>query len=375
MRIPRRPRAAGGRVVVVGAGGNIGSHLVPHLARSPGIARVILVDRETYEPSNLASQNIAARHVGRPKARVQARVLRAIRPDLETVALVAPVEDLPLGRLRADLILACLDSRRARQHLNQAALHLGVPWVDAGVSGGAGLARISLYAPGPGQPCMQCAWDARDEAILEEAYPCRPQSPAPATGASSALGAAAASLQFMACRTILSGGMQAGGFGRQVVLDTHHHRFVTSRLLRNAACRLEDHRPWRLEPAGGPPGRIRVADIMERGAGGNGAMASCTLKVEGASFVRRLACPACGTARLLLRLSAGPGVRMFRCRQCGRPMAGGGFDHVDRLEWGTLPARTRARTLKSLGIRGGDILTVGRPDTLRHYMVAQEAPE
>ena len=31
--------AAGGKsIVVVGAGGNIGSHLMPHLARLPGVA-------------------------------------------------------------------------------------------------------------------------------------------------------------------------------------------------------------------------------------------------------------------------------------------------------------------------------------------------
>ena len=63
----------GGRhVVVVGAGGNIGSHLAPHLVRLPGVGRVTLVDRDRYERGNLPFQDMEAGDVGRPKAEVQA---------------------------------------------------------------------------------------------------------------------------------------------------------------------------------------------------------------------------------------------------------------------------------------------------------------
>ena len=70
------------RVVVAGAGGNTGSHLLPHLARMPEIARITLVDPEFYEPANLAVQNIDRMDVDRPKVAVQAEKLRRIRPRI-----------------------------------------------------------------------------------------------------------------------------------------------------------------------------------------------------------------------------------------------------------------------------------------------------
>ena len=87
-------------LVVVGAGGNIGSHLVPHLGRMARVGRVVLIDRDAYEPANLTSQDITPRDIGRPKALVQARRLRAINPALEVAAVVGAVEDQPLGLLR-----------------------------------------------------------------------------------------------------------------------------------------------------------------------------------------------------------------------------------------------------------------------------------
>jgi len=58
------------------------------------------------------------------------------------------VENVPLGQLRSDLILAGLDSRRARMEVNRAALRLGLPWFDAGVLGEDLLVRITRYRPG-----------------------------------------------------------------------------------------------------------------------------------------------------------------------------------------------------------------------------------
>ena len=52
---PRSPGAAlptpgrGSSVTVVGAGGNIGSHLVPHLVRGEPISRVVLIDPDLYD--------------------------------------------------------------------------------------------------------------------------------------------------------------------------------------------------------------------------------------------------------------------------------------------------------------------------------------
>jgi molybdopterin/thiamine biosynthesis adenylyltransferase len=96
---------------VVAGCGNIGSHLVPHLARAPGVERVVLVDPDVYESKNLASQDIRAADSRRRKVEVQAQRLRQIRPELEVIAVADRLETLPLGHFRHAVLLGALDSR------------------------------------------------------------------------------------------------------------------------------------------------------------------------------------------------------------------------------------------------------------------------
>src|SRR6185436_3680323 len=111
-------------VVLVGAGA-IGSHLLPHLARSPQVSRITVIDRDRYDAGNTRGQLIDARDIGRPKALAQATRLRRINPELQVIPIRSSVERLPLGALRASVILAALDSRKARMIVNQMAWRLG----------------------------------------------------------------------------------------------------------------------------------------------------------------------------------------------------------------------------------------------------------
>jgi molybdopterin/thiamine biosynthesis adenylyltransferase len=133
------------RAIVIGAG-TIGSHLLPHLARMAGISELTVVDRDASEPSNLLTQNIGTSDVGKSKAMAQVRRLKQINRSIAAMALHRSVEDLALGWLRGDVILACLDSRRARLVVNQAAWRLGVPWIDAGIDSTAARPHSSLHA-------------------------------------------------------------------------------------------------------------------------------------------------------------------------------------------------------------------------------------
>ena len=180
-------------VIIVGAGA-IGSHLASLVARMPGVTHVTVIDRDKYEGSNLGAQHIFTADVGKSKAQVQARRLRQINPALATRAFERPVEDLPLGWLRGDVILACLDSRRARMAVNQAAWRLGVPWINAGIDATGLLARVQVFAPEDEAPCLECAWDARDYELVEQIYACQAATAPARTGASSSLGALAVSL-------------------------------------------------------------------------------------------------------------------------------------------------------------------------------------
>ena len=159
-------------VIVIGLG-NTGSHAVPHLARLALICEIIIIDFDIYDDSNLLAQDIDASAVGRAKVDVQAERLRRIRPDLRVVKIPRHVEDVPLGQLRADLILCCVDSNRARQCVNQISWRLGTPWVDTAVNAEECLARVNVYNPGSERsPCLECAWGPDDYSRREQSYPC-----------------------------------------------------------------------------------------------------------------------------------------------------------------------------------------------------------
>src|ERR1044072_1191290 len=130
-------------VSVVGAG-TIGSHVMPHVARMDGGEKIAIVVRDRYDQSNLRAQGIVRADVGKSKAQAQARRLRQIDATLDVCAIHKPVEELPLGWLRGDVLLVCVDSRRARMVVNQAAWRIGVPWINAGIDASGCLARVQV---------------------------------------------------------------------------------------------------------------------------------------------------------------------------------------------------------------------------------------
>jgi len=166
-----RPES-GARIVLAGCG-NIGSHVVPHLARIPEVAQVVLVDPDVYENHNVRGQDIRARDVGRAKVDVQAERLRDIRPGLSVVAVADRLERLPFADFRNAVLVGALDSRAARQALNQAAWRAGSAWIDMAVDGAGLLCRVSVYRPTVGSPCIECGWSADDYGSLRRILPCR----------------------------------------------------------------------------------------------------------------------------------------------------------------------------------------------------------
>lgn len=332
-------------IVVAGAGGNTGSHLLPHLARMPHIARLTLVDPDTCEPANLAVQNIDAADLGQAKVVAQTARLARIRPSLAIVPLQARVEDLPRGLLRCDLFVSCLDSRSARQRLSEIAWRLGVPWIDCGVLGSQNFARLTTWMPAPDSPCLECSWDPADYALLDQEYLCSSRrGTAFPTAASSALGALAGSLvalelaRFLRAETLPP--------ARQVILDAEHHVIQTTHERRNRACRF-DHALWRIDPWLAPPSTTTVAQALrELGA----------LRLEGHRFVSEVVCPGCGVRENYgLRLNR----PLARCAACNRRMASSGFCAHDFLD-STLAEPFLNLTLDQIGIHTGDIVSCDR---------------
>ncbi len=355
----------GKHVIVVGAGGNIGSHLVPHLARLTEVTCVTLIDRDSYEQTNLRSQSITARDLGKAKATVQARHLRRIRPTLHVNTIVDAVEDVPLGQLRADVIVACVDSRSARQYVNQVAWHLGVPWIDAGVQGEGLLARVNVYAPGSNNSCIECSWDQHDYDLLEQTYPCQGQEQEPApTNAASSLGALAAALQAIECQKLLTDQWAHAAISRQVLIDACYHRHYVTTFQRNNQC-LFDHETWTIEQLPHQPEELTLQQVFAFAKKVDGDETSLTLRIEGQNFVRELTCSGCGQTKPIWRFTS----RLRRVCRCGQALLAAGFDLHEWLDVRELPPSLAKRSLRRFGVRVGDVITLRDEDNTSHYQI------
>ena len=329
-------------VVAVGAG-NIGSHLLPHLARTPDIQRLFIIDPDRYTSSNCLSQNIDASDVGKPKAMVQATKLRRINPDLPVEPMVARLEDVPLELFARSTIVICVDNRATRQWANEITWHLDARLIDCGVLGSQNLARVTIYVPSPAAACMECNWSPDHYAQLEQEYPCSPGvAPARPSGASSALGALAASLAAFAVGEVSGQGSPATGY--EAVVDAQHHKLLTTINRRNPLCRF-DHRKWVIDRWGCDPRSTTVESAIE----------TCgAFSVTGHRFVTRLVCPSCG--------AGDPGFKLNRpAKTCARCRVRMGADHFDMFDTigPELPREYRALSLAAVGLRRGDVLTSG----------------
>ena len=347
-------------LVVAGAGGNTGSHLLPHLARMPEVARLTLVDPEFYEPANLGVQCIDSIDVDRPKVTAQAEKLRRIRPGLgnsglQVIALQERIEDVPRGLLKCDLIVSCLDSKAARQHVNEIAWRLNVPWIDCGVLGSQGLVRVNAFIPSQDAPCLECAWSHDEYSVLEQEYLCGAGSGAAyPTMASSALGALAASLMAIEISKLLGREPTQSLAGRQVILDANHHTIQVTAGRRNPYCRF-DHRSWVIEPWNCNPEATTVAAAISTLG---------SLKVEGHRFACELTCPGCSHSENSLRLNR----PLARCPECGRRMVSTGFGSLERID-SILVGGNAGLTLAQVGLRAGDIVSGDN----RHHRVLEAA--
>jgi hypothetical protein len=320
---------------------------------------VTLVDPGVYdEERNLWQQAIVRADLGRSKVAVQAKRLRAVDTTIAVTALADPVEHVPLGALRADVLVACVDSRALRCRIGALAYRLGVPMIDTGVNGAALLARINVYRPGADQPCYECALDRRDYDTLEQVHPCTGRTITTPTDAPAALGALAAALAALECRKILDDAWDAVAVGRQVTADVGAHRTLVTRFARNPRCRF-DHATWAIDRLAAGAAITSLADVLDAGRHGLGDAGELGLAVPEQPFVTGLACIDCGAHQALApHLLGRLGTVARTCTACGGARRATGFDIVERLRRSDVTAEVAAAPLASLGLRAGDVLDV-----------------
>ena len=107
-------KVEGTKVYLVGLG-NLGTALGCGLARL-GVKKFIIVDPDTVEEANVATQGYDTQYLGWDKVEAMRSMLRRIEPDAKVVTHLKKIEDcvlLPLGP--RNITVAALDSLEARK--------------------------------------------------------------------------------------------------------------------------------------------------------------------------------------------------------------------------------------------------------------------
>src|ERR1700757_10579 len=149
--------------VLVGCGA-LGTVTANLLVRA-GLGRLVIIDRDFVETSNLQRQTLFAEADAReaiPKAIAAERRLRAINSSVRVEGIVADLTpDNALDLLSGfPLILDGTDNFETRLLLNDAAVSLGVPWIYAAVVGSYGVTMTIR----PGETaCLACLLEGGEQ--------------------------------------------------------------------------------------------------------------------------------------------------------------------------------------------------------------------
>jgi molybdopterin/thiamine biosynthesis adenylyltransferase len=149
-------KLAAAKVVVFGAGG-LGSPACTYLAMA-GVGRIVVVDRDAAELSNLNRQFLHTEkdaRIGKEKAISAMEKLNSLNPSINVIGKVADIgkDDLSEATKNADVLLDCLDNYAARMVVNDLCLKSRVPLVHAGIEGMSG--HLTAIIPGR-TPCLGC---------------------------------------------------------------------------------------------------------------------------------------------------------------------------------------------------------------------------
>lgn len=111
-----------------------------------GIGKLILVDLDTIETSNLSRQMLfRPGDEDRPKAEVAAERLREMNPFLKVDYYFEKLQKLPMSVYEeTDIVIAALDNFNARLDLNKICLRMKKPMVEGGTVGFEGHVQIII---------------------------------------------------------------------------------------------------------------------------------------------------------------------------------------------------------------------------------------
>jgi adenylyltransferase/sulfurtransferase len=227
--------------VLVGCGA-LGTALANLLARA-GVGKLRIVDRDFVEPSNLQRQTLFEESDARealPKSVAAERRLRAINSGVAVEGIVSDLtpknaEDL-LGGF--PLILDGTDNFETRFLLNDAAIHLGVPWIYAAAVASYG---VTLTVRPGETACLACALESgnvpgEDAGNQPNGTPAGAEDTCDTVGVLGAAAGVIASIEAAEAIKLLLGRADSAG-GRLVSFDVWSGKYQSVRVSRNADCR------------------------------------------------------------------------------------------------------------------------------------------
>lgn len=167
----RRDRVAEAKVMVVGCG-TLGNEVLKCLAQF-GVQHIVVVDFDHVEPMNLMRSvffTIDDAIDRRRKVDAVAERLNGMNPEIEVETIYGDIAyDVGLGLIRSmDVVIGCVDNRWARYCINRLCMRAGVPWVDGGIDGLEGTARVFRH----GENCYACALGPEGLKDLKRRMPC-----------------------------------------------------------------------------------------------------------------------------------------------------------------------------------------------------------
>jgi hypothetical protein len=159
-----RERLENSSVTIVGCGGT--GSAVAHILARAGIRKLILVDYDRFEESNLErlhGSDFADVRRKPYKVRIVERQIKLINPKAEVVPIVGNIlQGLPRDyAVASDLVFCCTDSTHSRAAVSELAYRYLVPTIDIGVQldGKQGkvtaeVGQFTIYSPD--LPCAYC---------------------------------------------------------------------------------------------------------------------------------------------------------------------------------------------------------------------------
>ncbi len=146
-------RLAKATIAIIGVGAT-GCEVSKNLALM-GVGRLILVDNDVIELSNLSRQMLFTdEDLGKPKAPVAAEKLKKMNPWIKVDAYFEDVRKLDETLFDdVDIIVSCLDNWPVRRWINSLAVELNKPLVDVAMEGF--YANLQIVIPGE-TACLEC---------------------------------------------------------------------------------------------------------------------------------------------------------------------------------------------------------------------------